>query len=97
MDRDSRYAQLLAAIFVGAVLTDLVLDAVGLPRLVSQLLLWVLFSTALYFLLLARTQYLGLNRRWAFTAVLPGLGLLVGLVLYFQSPTGAAALPDRQN
>ena len=89
MDSDSKYIQLLVAIPVAAVLADMLLDMAGLGA-ARRLLIWVGFSAALYFLLALRTQYLRVSRGWALTAVVPGLGLLVGIVFYFQSPKPSA-------
>lgn len=51
-----------------------------------RLLIWLALAPPLWGILSVRLRELGYSTRWALVAVLPMLGILVGIVLYFLPP-----------
>jgi len=86
---DKHFLSALAGIFVLTVASDLVLTTTGLPTQQRNLIVWVLTTTTLFLLLLARSRYLNRSALWATSALVPPIGFLAGLLLFWLNESGS--------
>ena len=93
MDNDGKYLRVLLLAFFLPVLAGMLLIETELETSIRGALVWVAAAVALFVVLRERAEYLQVSPYWAFSAAIPALGVLVGGLLYFKSPTAAAHDP----
>ena len=81
---DRKYLGCLFASFGIANALDFALKSMKFDRDVSQIVSWVFLGICMAILIYVRAKYLNRNPVWAASAIIPALGFLVGLYLYFQ-------------
>lgn len=74
----------LAFVFIGAVIADVALGAMGTDRELARIIIYILSAACLTYLLSIRLRQIHLPRVWAVLGLLPPLGIMFGIYLFMK-------------